>query len=368
MNQELSAAERYRAAKKRNEYARTARAQFASQFDFELDDFQRAALEIVEEGRSVLVAAPTGSGKTVVGEFALHMALRRQQRAFYTTPIKALSNQKYLEFVAELGSENVGLLTGDTSLNADAPVVVMTTEVARNMIYSGTDLTDLGAVVLDEVHYLADRFRGPVWEEVIIHMPSHVQIVALSATVSNAEEFGAWIDQVRGGCSVIVSEVRPVPLYQHMMVERKLYDLYQPTREGGHALRGKINPQLRHAIARSQGIQSRSPHEAVRGLAGGRRMRGAGRRASRVSKPQIVISLEQAHLLPAIFFIFSRAGCEDALDAVYSAGVSFTTRQEAQEIAAVVDEAVSSLSAEDLGVLGIARWAAALEAGIAAHH
>lgn len=368
MNQELSAAERYRAAKKRNEYARTARAQFASQFDFELDDFQRAALEVVEEGRSVLVAAPTGSGKTVVGEFALHMALRRQQRAFYTTPIKALSNQKYLEFVAELGSENVGLLTGDTSLNADAPVVVMTTEVARNMIYSGTDLTDLGAVVLDEVHYLADRFRGPVWEEVIIHMPSHVQIVALSATVSNAEEFGAWIDQVRGGCSVIVSEVRPVPLYQHMMVERKLYDLYQPTREGGHALRGKINPQLRHAIARSQGIQSRSPHEVARGLAGGRRMRGAGRRASRVSKPQIVISLEQAHLLPAIFFIFSRAGCEDALDAVYSAGVSLTTRQEAQEIAAVVDEAVSSLSAEDLGVLGIARWAAALEAGIAAHH
>ncbi|MDO5034071.1 MAG: DEAD/DEAH box helicase [Actinomycetaceae bacterium] len=368
MTEELSAAERYRQAKKRAAYARTQRANFALNFDFEFDDFQKQALEQVDAGQSVLVAAPTGSGKTIVGEFALHVALEAQKRAFYTTPIKALSNQKFLELSRSLGSENVGLLTGDTSINGEAPVVVMTTEVARNMIYSGKDLTDLGAVVLDEVHYLADRFRGPVWEEVIIHMPPHVQIVALSATVSNAEEFGDWIDQVRGGCAVIVSENRPVPLYQHMMVERKIYDLYRPTADGAPVLHGRINPQLRAAISDARGIQSRSAYEAQRGLAGGRRMRGTGGRSRRVSKPQVVISLEQAHLLPAIYFIFSRAGCDEAQDAVVSAGVTLTTREEAQEIAAVVDEAISTLSAEDLAVLGAHRWAAALEAGVAAHH
>lgn len=365
---EPSAAERYKAAMARNAYARTERSNFALDFDFELDEFQHVALAHVEEGDNVLVAAPTGSGKTLVGEFALHMALKHQRRAFYTTPIKALSNQKYSEFSKMLGEENVGLLTGDTSINGDAPVVVMTTEVARNMIYSGKDLSDLGAVVLDEVHYLSDRFRGPVWEEVIIHMPRHVQIVALSATVSNAEEFGDWIDQVRGGCAVIVSETRPVPLYQHMMVDHKLYDLYKPDRDGGHVLAGKINPQLRHAVARTSGVESRSPAQSQRHLAGGRRMRGTRSRSRRVSKPQVVISLERAHLLPAIYFIFSRAGCDEAQAAVVDAGVTLTTREEAQQIAAVVDEAVSTLSAQDMSVLGIDRWAAALEAGVAAHH
>lgn len=363
-----SAAERYRQAMDRNRYEKTERAQFAHTYDFEFDDFQHSALAEVEAGKNVLVAAPTGAGKTIVGEFALHMALAKQSRAFYTTPIKALSNQKYREFGEQFGTENVGLLTGDVSINGDAPVVVMTTEVARNMIYSGKDLTDLGAVVLDEVHYLADRFRGPVWEEVIIHMPDHVQLVALSATVSNAEEFGDWIDQVRGGCSVIVSETRPVPLYQHMMVGRRLYDLYTPDREGHHVLHGKINPQLRHAISEDRGIQSRSFHESERGLAGGRRMRGSRPRRRRISKPEVIITLERANLLPAIFFIFSRAGCDDAVDAVVSAGVTLTTREEQMQIAAVVDEAVATLSAEDLAVLGIAKWSAALEAGVAAHH
>ena len=148
----------------------------------------------------MLVAAPTGSGKTVIGEYAVHLALAQGRKCFYTTPIKALSNQKYADLVRRYDSRTVGLLTGDNSINGDAPVVVMTTEVLRNMLYTGSPaLSGLGYVVLDEVHYLADRSRGAVWEEVIIHLPESVRVVALSATVSNAEEFGEWLDQVRGG-------------------------------------------------------------------------------------------------------------------------------------------------------------------------
>ncbi|GAA4035962.1 hypothetical protein GCM10023063_20840 [Arthrobacter methylotrophus] len=175
----------------------------------------------------MLVAAPTGAGKTIIGEFAIYLALERGLKAFYTTPIKALSNQKFSELSAKYGASNVGLLTGDTTINGEAPVVVMTTEVLRNMLYADSDtLGDLGYVVMDEVHYLADRFRGAVWEEVIIHLPSEVQVVSLSATVSNAEEFGAWLDTVRGHTDVIVSEHRPVPLWQHVMVGREIVDLF----------------------------------------------------------------------------------------------------------------------------------------------
>ncbi|TFI48030.1 DEAD/DEAH box helicase, partial [Micrococcus endophyticus] len=217
---------------------------------FPLDDFQRRACAEVEDGHGVLVAAPTGAGKTVVGEFAVHLALARGTKAFYTTPIKALSNQKHADLSRVHGAENVGLLTGDTSVNPDAPVVVMTTEVLRNMLYAQSDtLTDLGFVVMDEVHYLADRFRGPVWEEVIIHLPEHVQLISLSATVSNAEEFGAWLDTVRGATTVIVSEHRPVPLWQHVMAGGRLYDLFaediafeDTADRDGEAL---LNPELK---------------------------------------------------------------------------------------------------------------------------
>ncbi len=182
---------------------------------------------MVEEGRGVLVAAPTGSGKTVVGEFAVHLALQTGRKCFYTTPIKALSNQKYHDLVARHGPERVGLLTGDTSVNGEAPIVVMTTEVLRNMLYAGSGtLLGLGYVVMDEVHYLADRSRGAVWEEVIIHLPDSVSLVSLSATVSNAEEFGEWLATVRGDTDTIVEERRPVPLYQHVLVGRRMLDLF----------------------------------------------------------------------------------------------------------------------------------------------
>src|SRR5436190_7242490 len=222
-----SPAERYAAARHRAATAGTELASFAADYPFPLDAFQAEACSALEAGRGVLVAAPTGSGKTVVGEFAVHLALATGRKCFYTTPIKALSNQKYHDLVARHGAEQVGLLTGDVTVNGEAPVVVMTTEVLRNMLYAGSGtLVGLGYVVMDEVHYLADRSRGAVWEEVIIHLPESVALVSLSATVSNAEEFGEWLQTVRGDTVTIVEERRPVPLYQHVMVGKRLLDLF----------------------------------------------------------------------------------------------------------------------------------------------
>ncbi|HYN55976.1 MAG TPA: DEAD/DEAH box helicase, partial [Motilibacterales bacterium] len=196
---------------------------FRGLYEFGLDAFQERACDSILSGRGVLVAAPTGSGKTVVGEFAVHLAMERATKCFYTTPIKALSNQKYNDLVERYGAARVGLLTGDNSINGEAPVVVMTTEVLRNMLYAGSHtLAGLEFVVMDEVHYLADRERGPVWEEVIINLPEHVSVVALSATVSNAEEFGAWLAEVRGDTDIVVEEHRPVPLWQHVIADGSL--------------------------------------------------------------------------------------------------------------------------------------------------
>src|SRR4051794_1199918 len=218
-------AEAYAAARDRS--ARPRLAEFAGTLPFTLDAFQRTACSALEDGHGVLVCAPTGAGKTVVGEFAVHLALVQGQKCFYTTPIKALSNQKYNDLVARYGPAEVGLLTGDNTINGEAPVVVMTTEVLRNMLYAGSPtLRGLGYVVMDEVHYLSDRFRGAVWEEVIIHLPESVRLVSLSATVSNAEEFGDWLVTVRGHTTVIVEEHRPVPLWQHVLAANRLYDLF----------------------------------------------------------------------------------------------------------------------------------------------
>jgi ATP-dependent RNA helicase HelY len=220
-----SPAEAYAAAKRRSGLPRLA--EFAGELSFELDPFQQQACAALEDGHGVLVCAPTGAGKTVVGEFAVHLALAEGRKCFYTTPIKALSNQKYADFVERHGEENVGLLTGDTSVNGNAPIVVMTTEVLRNMLYAGSSTLDgLGYVVMDEVHYLADRFRGAVWEEVILHLPEWVRLVSLSATVSNSEEFGEWLVEVRGDTTVVVDEHRPVPLWQHMLVGNRMMDLF----------------------------------------------------------------------------------------------------------------------------------------------
>src|SRR3989440_2549387 len=235
-----SPAERYAAARRRT--AHPTLSDFTAELGFFLDPFQVEACEALEEGAGVLVCAPTGAGKTVVGEFAVHKALAEGRKAFYTTPIKALSNQKYADLVERYGEQRVGLLTGDNAVNGDAPVVVMTTEVLRNMLYAGSPTLDgLGFVVMDEVHYLADRFRGAVWEEVILNLPQDVRLVGLSATVSNAEEFGDWLVEVRGDTTVVVDEHRPVPLWQHMIVGGRLMDLFAGESRDGQL---RINPQL----------------------------------------------------------------------------------------------------------------------------
>ncbi|MDP9094843.1 MAG: DEAD/DEAH box helicase [Actinomycetota bacterium] len=356
-----SPTELFEVAPRRSEYPEFGA--FAASYPFTLDDFQVEGCEALEEGHSVLVCAPTGAGKTVVGEFAVHMALASGQKCFYTTPIKALSNQKFNDLIAVHGAERVGLLTGDNSVNADAPIVVMTTEVLRNMLYvASTSLTDLGYVVLDEVHYLGDRFRGAVWEEVIIHLPASVRLVSLSATVSNAEEFGDWLVSVRGETRVIVHERRPVPLWQHMMVQNHLFDLFGTIDEHGRmpADPSAVNPDLKRYI-----------NERMRFLDPGAGRRGGGRppRGWRPpSRPDVISRLDAEGLLPAITFIFSRAGCDAAVRQCVYAGLWLTTSEERDEIDHVIDARTESIAAEDLEVLGYWEWREGLRRGVAAHH
>jgi ATP-dependent RNA helicase HelY len=329
-------------------------ADFGGGYAFQLDPFQHEACAALEDGHSVLVCAPTGAGKTVVGEFAVHLALAAGQKCFYTTPIKALSNQKYNDLVARYGPRRVGLLTGDTSINGDAPVVVMTTEVLRNMLYVGsTSLTDLGYVVMDEVHYLGDRFRGAVWEEVIIHLPAAVRLVSLSATVSNAEEFGEWLVTVRGETKVIVHEERPVPLWQHVLVGSRMFDLFS-------ADGTTIDPALlRHVADRTRYL------DPAPGRRGGSR---AGRGWRPPHRADVIARLDREGLLPAITFIFSRAGCDAAVRQCVWAGLWLTAEPERDEIDRIVDELTADIPPEDLDVLGYWDWRDALRRGLAAHH
>jgi ATP-dependent RNA helicase HelY len=343
-------------------------AEFASNYDFGLDDFQVRACRVLEEGHSVLVAAPTGSGKTLVGEFAVHLALASGRKCFYTTPIKALSNQKFNDLVARYGADKVGLLTGDNTINGEAPVVVMTTEVLRNMLYAGSrTLTGLGYVVMDEVHYLADRSRGAVWEEVIIHLQESVALISLSATVSNAEEFGEWLGTVRGETVTIVEERRPVPLYQHVLVGRKMYDLFAdgPSEPGEE----QVNPELLR-VARDDYASGRMrDRRAPRGRQGGRgRPVGNGRRVWIPSRAEVVERLDDAGLLPAIVFIFSRVGCDAAVQQCLNANLRLTTPAERDEIHSFVEEHCANLPDEDLQVLGYHEFLDGLTRGVAAHH
>src|SRR5246127_1326069 len=224
---------------------------FSALLPFTLASFQAQACSALEAGHGVLVCAPTGAGKTVVGEFAVHLALEAGRKCFYTTPIKALSNQKHTDLVNRYGPDKIGLLTGDQSINPGAPVVVMTTEVLRNMLYADSSaLHGLSYVVMDEVHFLADRMRGAVWEEVIFHLPEEVRLVSLSATVSNAEEFGGWIQTVRGDTTVVVDDHRPVPLWQHMLVGKRIFDLFDYLHDGaGERRQPIVDPNLLRHIA-----------------------------------------------------------------------------------------------------------------------
>lgn len=343
-DQELTPAERFAASKKRSTPKNSALTEYTERLPFSLDDFQIQACKVLERGNGVLVAAPTGAGKTIVGDFATFLAQREKKRIFYTTPIKALSNQKFGEFVDKYGEAKVGLLTGDISINGDGEIVVMTTEVLRNMIYANSrNLQDVAFVVLDEVHYLGDKFRGAVWEEILIHLPQEISVVSLSATVSNVEEFGEWLATVRGSIEVIVSEVRPVPLHLHVMQGPELYPLLKDDRN--------VNAELvKISQSYSRTAQDRRYRHTFKNL----------------HKEAIIEKLAGENLLPAIFFIFSRAGCDNAVK--HCMHLNLTSVSEKTLIRERIEEVAQIISPEDYGPLNFLNWAKALEQGVAAHH
>ncbi|MCP3988789.1 MAG: DEAD/DEAH box helicase [Actinomycetia bacterium] len=335
------------------------RARFLENLGFEPDPFQLESFDLLDGGQHVIVAAPTGAGKTLVANYAVELALGAGQRLFYTTPIKALSNQKFHDLVDEYGWDQVGLLTGDNVVNPGASVVVMTTEVLRNMLYAGNPLDRLAAVVLDEVHYLQDAYRGPVWEEVIIHLPRHIQLVCLSATVSNASELEEWIETVRGPTSLVVESKRPVELDNHYLIgERSSNHLHliktvKGTKANPNGYRFDIDPRQ------------------MQGRGRGRGHKGRGRPSRKWRTPDrasVVELLHNRNLLPTIHFIFSRAACDDAAAAVAGSGLVLTTQRERDEIRSIVADRIESLSDLDLDVLGYERFRAGLEAGVAPHH
>lgn len=340
---------------------------FAAGLPFVLDDFQRRACAALERGHGVLVCAPTGAGKTVVGEFAVHLALAVGGKCFYTTPLKALSNQKHTDLVARYGRDRIGLLTGDLSVNGNAPVVVMTTEVLRNMIYADSPaLQGLSYVVMDEVHFLADRMRGAVWEEVILHLPEEVRLVSLSATVSNAEEFGGWIQTVRGDTTVVVDEHRPVPLWQHVLVGKRLFDLFDYRTESGG--RPRVDPHLlRHIAHRREAERLADQRGGRRGPGRPDRLRGPSLYRP-PTRPEVIRLLDSEGLLPAITFVFSRAGCDAAVKQCLRSALSLTTEEDRARIAEVIDHRCGDLDDADLDVLGYYEWREGLMRGLAAHH
>ncbi|NJN48714.1 MAG: DEAD/DEAH box helicase [Alkalinema sp. RL_2_19] len=314
-------------------------------FPFELDDFQYQAIAALDANKSVVVCAPTGSGKTLIGEYAIHRALARGKRVFYTTPLKALSNQKLRDFRTQFGTEQVGLLTGDISVNRDAPIIVMTTEIFRNMLYGtpigevGTSLVDLDTVVLDECHYMNDRQRGTVWEESIIYCPAEVQLVALSATVENSDQLTDWIDTVHGPTELIYSDFRPVPLAFSYGHPKGIFPLLDDDGE-------KMNPRLKPK-------------------GGTHRPRGANRRgmprAEAPTIPFIVTQLREKNMLPAIYFIFSRRGCNKALESMGPASLVSAAEREAidRHLADFTQRHPEGIRAE---------YVEPLRRGLAAHH
>ncbi len=288
-------------------------------FDFKLDDFQEDAIKNIQEGRSVVVCAPTGAGKTCIAESAIHLALENGKRIFYTTPLKALSNQKHHDFAARYGSENVGLLTGDTTINRDAQIVVMTTEVFRNMLYGTTfgsltdNLKDVKYVVLDEVHYMNDESRGTVWEESIIYCPTNIQIIALSATVQNSKQLTDWINTVHSKTEHIYTDFRPVPL-RFFYYDSSKPDTVLPLMTPEGALNKKIKPESKYKYFNSK---------------------------KSVKNPctDIILALQEKNMLPAIYFTFSRKKCDE--NAMKCASLDLLSKEEAIKAAQMVDEYIA---------------------------
>ena len=338
------------------------RHEFTHSLGFGLDDFQIEALDAVDRGINVLVSAPTGSGKTLVANYAIGRTISSGRRAFYTTPLKALSNQKYGELSRLYGGSRVGLLTGDTSINRDAEIIVMTTEVLRNMLLAdATHLTHLGLVVLDEVHYLQDPFRGGVWEEVLILTGETVQFVALSATVGNAGFLGEWFESVRGETAVVIERERPITLHNHVAVVRRgqtdaeILDLLDGDRPSDEARRidnlmkatrkFRRGPQWKNSRSSSPPAPFRAPRRS-----------------------ELLRALEHEDLLPVIVFIFSRAACDDAVHQCRRDGLNFTSSEEKRIITRIAEERLVDFSDEDLAALDFTDFLDSLVRGLASHH
>ncbi len=338
------------------------RSNFVENLGFGLDDFQVEAIEAIDRHVNVLVSAPTGSGKTLIANYAIGRVLDRGERAFYTTPLKALSNQKYKELCELFGDDRVGLLTGDTSINRTGDVIVMTTEVLRNMLLTESDqLATLGLVVLDEVHYLQDPFRGGVWEEVLILTPSAVRFVALSATIGNARFLGEWFEEVRGPTSVVIELTRPIQLHNHLAIVRR----GQPAAEILDLLDG---PHLSNEARRIDNMM-----KATRRFRPGPKWKGPKSsappppfRAPRRS--ELLLALEREDLLPVIVFIFSRAACDDAVHQCRRDGLLFTSPEERREIEMIAEARLLGFSNEDLVALEYADFIDSLRRGLAMHH
>lgn len=335
-------------------------------YPYPLDDFQVQATQMLLDGSSVVVSAPTGSGKTLVGETAILTALARGEKAIYTTPLKALSNQKLREFQKIFGVRRCGLKTGDVDINGDADVMIMTTEILRNMLYSsaagGTDderLKDVSIIVLDEVHYLADPSRGTVWEETIIYCPSRIQLLCLSATVGNPEDVAGWIEEVHGRCETVVSNYRPVPLTWHYsMKPSRMYPGLGPLMNfKGTKLHHDLRPFTR------EGLEQRNNWSDDNG-------QGYARESERVMRrrfvPHVETTVQQliaSEMIPAVWFIFSRKGCDQSVDYLVQAGANLVTRSERQEI----DDALKSFAENNKSAIRSA-MVEPLRRGIASHH
>lgn len=325
---------------------------FLARLQFPIDNFQVRAITAIDANESVLVAAPTGAGKTLIAEYGIEKALDSNKRLFYTTPIKALSNQKYRDFVDLFGEKNVGLLTGDRKINPHAPILVMTTEILRNMIYSESqNIKDLGWVVMDEVHYLADKFRGAVWEETLILLTSEVGLICLSATVSNAEEFGKWLGSVRGSISVIVDENRPTPLWQLVYHEGKLINLFN------QEVNGKPT-DLNSAVLGPKSKRSVSDKSS-------RFHRGG---MDSIERMQLINELDSENRLPAIFFIFSRNGCDKAAKGLTTRNFSLLTKGERDDVLHLCKLRTSNIDLDDLNAVDFDEFLSNVSKGIATHH
>lgn len=323
---------------------------FASVLPFELDAFQTQALDAIAADTHVIACAPTGSGKTIIGEYAAYRAVAQGKRCIYTTPVKALSNQKMAQFAARFGPENVGLLTGDHSIHPEAPVVVMTTEVLRNMIYSSPHrLENVQSVVMDEVHYLGDQSRGVVWEEALISLPVGINIVGLSATIGNPQELITWLSAVIGYTELVESHVRAVPLVHTLANSGHLNRIYISQSDTA-----VTNP---HVPALSRG---KTLHERIS------RARRYG--MDKVSRHQLVDILAEENLLPAIFFIFSRAGCDKAALSLARSSLQLTTPQQRTEIAARLATLKAEFSDSDLHAIDFRLFEKLTLAGVASHH